>query len=78
VAAATCAAAVAAVVGECAWSRLCRRGEPARGWTARRFLSSLAAGAVVLGLQHAGAIAPWRPSGARLDPQRIFWEAPHE
>jgi phytol kinase len=71
----TCAAAAAAVVGESIWTWLFAREAPARRWTARRFLFSLAAGALVMALQQAGAVESWRPSRT-VDPQRLFWEPP--
>ena len=72
---ATCAAAAAAVVAESVWSWLLARGEPVARWTARRFLASLAAGGLVLALQAAGAVPPWHPERAAIDPQRAVWEA---
>jgi hypothetical protein len=74
---ATCAVAAAAVVGETLWSWQLGRDEPARRWTARRFIGSLAAGAILLALQQAGGVAAWQPSAA-ASPQRLFWDAPRD
>ena len=71
----TCAAATAAVIGESLWSWLFRRETAPGRWTARRFIASLAAGALVFGLQQAGAVDSWQP-GRTVDPQRLFWESP--
>lgn len=70
---ATVGAAVVAVLGERAWSHRFAPGEPRAAWTARRFLASLAAGAVVLAAQRAGAPG-WQAERTWIDPRRAVWQ----